>query len=116
MLNAVQIPKQTSGRCTITEANYWTLYNYLKLLNDVAINWTQYNYLDNLLNAVQLPKRITERYNYLKNYWTLCNYLNKLLNAVQLPTQTTERCTITEANYWTQYNVPKQTTERCAIT
>ena len=45
MLNAVQLPKQTSGRCTITEANYWTLYNYL----------------NKLLNAVQLPKQITER-------------------------------------------------------
>ena len=44
MLNAVQLPKQTSGRCKITEANYWTLYNYLKLLN-----------------AVQLPKQPTER-------------------------------------------------------
>ena len=40
MMNAVQLPKQTSGRCTITEANYWTLYNYLI----------------KLLNAVQLPK------------------------------------------------------------
>ena len=45
MLNAVQLPKQTSGRCTITEAKYWTLYNYL----------------NKLLNAVQLPKQITER-------------------------------------------------------
>ena len=69
MLNAVQLPKQTSGRCTITEAKYWTLYNYL----------------NKLLNAVQLQT----------NYWTLYNYLNKLLNAVQLPKQTTERCTIT---------------------
>ena len=53
------------------------------------------------------------------------NYL-KLLNAVQLPKQTTEHCTITEANYWTQYNylnkllnavqLPKQTTERCTVT
>ena len=48
MLNAVQLPKQTSGRCTITEANYWTLYNYLKLLN----YWT---------DTVQLPKQTTER-------------------------------------------------------
>ena len=45
MLNAVQLPKQTSERCTITEANYWTLYNYL----------------NKLLNAVQLPKQTTER-------------------------------------------------------
>ena len=45
MLNAVQLPKQTSGRCTITEAKYWT----------------QYNYLNKLLHAVQLPKQTTER-------------------------------------------------------
>ena len=70
MLNAVQLPKQTSG---LYCSNY--LYNYLKLLNAVRLpkqttghctiteanNWTQYNYLDKLLNAVQLPKRITER-------------------------------------------------------
>ena len=45
LLNAVQLPKQTTKRCTITEANYWT----------------QYNYLNKLLNAVQLPKQTTER-------------------------------------------------------
>ena len=45
MMNAVQLPKQTSGRCTISEANYWTLYNYPS----------------KLLNAVQLPKQTTER-------------------------------------------------------
>ena len=72
MLNAVQLPKQTSGRCTITEANR-----------------------SKLLNAVQLPKTtehctITEA-----TYWTLYYYRNKLLNAVQLPKQTTERCAIT---------------------
>ena len=45
MLNAVQLPKQTTERSTITETNYWTLYNNLK----------------KLLNAVQLPKQTTER-------------------------------------------------------
>ena len=55
MLNAVQLPKQTSGRCTITEAKYWTQYNYLnKLLNAVQLP-------KQLLNAVQLPKQTTER-------------------------------------------------------
>ena len=57
-------------RCTITEVNYWALYNYL----------------NKLLSAVQLPRA---------NYWTLYNYLNKLLNPVQLPKQNDERCTIT---------------------
>ena len=51
-LNAVQLPK-TTERCTITETNYWTLYNYLKNY------WTLYNYLNKLLNAVQLPKQTT---------------------------------------------------------
>ena len=74
MLNAVQLPKQTTGRSTITEAKYWTLYNYRSKLN--AVNyWTLYSYVNKLLNAVQLPK--------------------KLQSAVQLPKQTTERCTIT---------------------
>ena len=45
MLNAVQLPKQTTGRSTITEAKYWTLYNYRS----------------KLMNAVQLPKQTTER-------------------------------------------------------
>ena len=44
-MNAVQLPKQNSERCTITEANYWTLYYYR----------------NKLLNAVQLPKQTTER-------------------------------------------------------
>ena len=56
MLNAVQLPKQTSGRCTITEANYWTLYNYRI----------------NLLNAVQLPEQTNERCTITEvNYWAL---------------------------------------------
>ena len=38
MLNAVQLPKKTTERCTITKTNYWTLYNYLnKLLNDAQL-------------------------------------------------------------------------------
>ena len=45
LLNAVQLPKQTTERCAITKTNYWT----------------QYNYLTQLLNAVQLPKQTTER-------------------------------------------------------
>ena len=44
MLNAVQLPKQTTERCTITKTNYWTLYNYQS----------------KLLNAVQLPKQTAE--------------------------------------------------------
>ena len=45
LLDAVQLPKQSTERCTTTEANYWTLYNYR----------------NKLPNAVQLPKQITQR-------------------------------------------------------
>ena len=56
MLNAVQLPKQTSGGCTITEGNYWTLYNIRS----------------KLLNAVQYPKQPTERCSITEaTYWTL---------------------------------------------
>ena len=55
MLNAVQLPKQTTERCTITETNYWTLYSYVnKLLNAVQLP-------KKLQSAVQLPKQTTER-------------------------------------------------------
>ena len=88
MLNAVQLPKQTSGRCTITVAHYWTLYNSGS----------------KLLSAVQLPEQTNERCTITEvNYWALYNYLNKLLSAVQLPKKllddaqlpkTSERCTL----------------------
>ena len=39
-----------------------------------------------------------------------------MLNAVQLPKQITERCTITESKLLNAVQLPKQTGEPCTIT